>query len=802
MAGMTESSAAVPAGTTACPACHALAPGGDTGRCPRCGLDLASPPATELRQINAELSQLASRQAWLVSRRNQILGWLSGQRAPVAAPSPALADERAAGRGAAALLLAAGGILLGLAAIAFTVANWSSLGPGGRAAIMLAASLLALAAPLPLARRRLTATAEAVAAVGLVLTIADAYLLYRLAGPVPGGGRGYAAVASAGLALSWAAYGRITRLSGPAVGAIVAGQFPLVLAALTASGRPEPAALALLATSVADSALVLWGVSRAAGWRTLVIVMLALTWTAGTVTGLVTWLGSPTWPQASAWVASALAAAAAAAALATRAIWERWQPAGLSIAGGLASVAAGIAVATALPRPWSATAFGGVAAALIMVVAVAARRSADAVVPVAFGAAVVLALSGPSGPVIIASRHPGTAPWLPLILAVLTAFGAAAAVAAIVWRGRLAPAGALLAVVPLALAAATGDHAAAAAALAILAAVSIALTVAVTAGRTPTLAAAALGSWSVTIAVALARQPDTLAVLGLAAAAGAGCAVLARDRWVRAASALGAAAGFGGLAQAASEAVGLSTWLAILAVLAVAAAAQAVAWRIAAARFPESLGAEAGGWLLTTTAVLAAATTGLTARTAALMLVAGALCLVTTTRPRRRAVMLPGLLLAVAAWLTWLASPARPAPEPWTLPAAALILCAGWLASRRNLQSWHAFGPGLAIALVPSLSAAWIGHGALRPLLLGLAAMAIAIGGTRARLQSLLVLGAVTAVLDGGRELAPVAARMLGTLPNWLPVAVIGAVLLWAGATYEARLRDFRRIGHAVAGMR
>lgn len=797
--GMTESSAAVPGGATVCPACHAAAPDGEAGRCLRCGLDLASPPATELRQINAELSQLASRQAWLVSRRNQVLGWLSGQWAPVAAPSPALAGGR--GRGAAALLLAAGGILLGLAAIAFTVANWSSMGPGGRAAIMLAASLLALAAPLPLARRRLTATAEAVAAVGLVLTIADAYLVYRLAGPVPGGGRGYAAMASAVLALAWAAYGRITRLSGPVAGAIVAGQFPLVLAALAASPRPEPAALALLGTSAGDSALLLRGAIRATGWRTLGVALLALTWTAGTLAGLVAWLGSATWPQASAWVACVFAAAAAAAALATRAIWERWLPAGLSIAGGLASVAAGIGVATALPRPWSAAAFGGMAAVLITAVAVAARPARGAVVPVAFGAAMVLALSGPAAPVIIASRHLGATPWLPLTLALLTPFAAAAAVAAIVWRGRLAPAGALFAVVPPALAAATTNQAATAGTLAILAAVSIALTAAVAASRTPALAAAALGSWSVTIAVALARRPDTLAVLGLAVATWAGCAVLARDRWVRAACALGAVAGLGGLVQVGGEVAGLRPWLASLTVLAVAAMAQAGAWRIAAARSPESIGAEAGGWLLTATAVLSAASIGLTARTAALMLVASALCLVTATRPGRQVVRLPGLLLAFAAWLTWLAGPARPAPELWTLPAAALILGAGWLTSRPDLRSWPAFSPGLAIALLPSLTAAWIGHGTLRPLLLGLAAIAIAIGGARARLQALLVLGAVTAVLDGGRELAPVAARMLGTLPNWLPVAVIGAVLIWAGATYEARLRDLRKIGHTVAGM-
>lgn len=795
---MTESSADASSGANVCPACYAGTPGDDASRCPRCGLDLASPPATELRQINAELYRLASRHAWLVSRRDQLLGWLPGQRAPAAAPGPALVSERA-GRGAAALLLAAGGILLGLAAIAFTVANWSSFGPAGRAGIMLAASLLALTAPIPLARRRLTATAEAVSAVGLVLTIADAYLVYRLIGPVPGGGRGYAAMASAGLALAWAAYGRITRLSSPVVGAIVVGQFPLVLAALAASSRPEPTGLALLGTSAGDSALVMSDAIRATAWRTLGIVVLALTWTAGTLVGLATWLGSATWPQASPWVASVLATAAAAAAPATRAIWQRWRPAGLSVAGGLASVALGIGVATALPRPWSAAAFGGAAAVVITAVAVAARRARGVVVPVAFGAAVVLGLSGLAAPVFIASRHPGAAPWLPVTLALLTAFAAAAAVALIVWRGRLAPVGALLAVVPLALAAAISNHAATAGTLAILAAVSVALTAA--ASFTPVLSAAALGSWSLAIAVAMARRPDMLAVLGLAVATGAGCAVLARDQWVRAASALGAVAALGGLAQVGGEAAGLRPWLASLAVLAVAAAAQAVAWRIAVARSPESIGVEAGGWLLAATAVLSVASVGLTARAAPLMLVACVLCLVTAARPGRRVVMLPGLLLAFAAWLTWLASPARPAPEPWTLPTAALALCAGWLTRRRNLRSWPAFGPGLAIALVPSLSAAWTGHGALRPLLLGLAAMAIAVGGARARLQALLVLGAVTAVLDGGRELAPVAARMLGALPNWVPVAVIGAVLIWAGATYEARLRDLRRIGHTVAGM-
>jgi hypothetical protein len=216
-----------------------------------------------------------------------------------------------------------------------------------------------------------------------------------------------------------------------------------------------------------------------------------------------------------------------------------------------------------------------------------------------------------------------------------------------------------------------------------------------------------------------------------------------------------------------------------------------------------SVGVEAAGWLLTVIAVMASLGIGSADESAAILLAATVLCLTTSARPGRSLALWPGLLLGAAALVAWLAGYAPAAPEPWTLPAAALVLCFGWLAQRRSptLASWSAFGPGLAIALVPSLAAAWMGHGALRPLLLGLAAAAIAVAGARARLQAPVVLGALVAVLDGGRQVAPAVARLIGTLPNWVPVAVIGAVLIWAGGTYEARLRDLRKFGRAVGGM-
>lgn len=909
-----------------CPACSAVVADGAAGFCARCGLDLAGTRARELRYVNAELTRLASVHAMLLARRNQILAELSSEQsaalaggspaAQASAPGAGLAGAPAVagamgrrrdsfGRAMAHLLLAAGGIMLGLAVIAFTVANWARLGPAGRVAILLAATVAVLAAPVVLARRQLRATAESVAAVGLVLTLADAYLIYRLIAPVPGDGAGYAAMTSAAMALAWLAYGRLVRLGAPVLGAIMIAQFPLVLAAIATSTRSEPAGLALLGTSVGDSVLVIgWaGImrrqpaaagreagaaereARAAGqearddaaWpgvaagRVLIMVMSGLTGIAGFLIGLAAWLRSPAWPQAgpawpqagpgwptAAWISVVIAAAAVATALAVRAIWARWARWGIAVAGGLTAVAAGIALASALPAHWSAVAFGGASAVVLVAVALITRNGRLAnTVPVAFGAAVILGLAEPAA--LISAADGGTAvPWLPMTFVVTTALATSAAAAAVAWGGRLSGYGALLAVAPLVLAAAIssrssgpslavgpGHHLTGPATLAILAFVCVALTIAV-AWRSSALASAALASWSLTAAVSLADRPQAVAVLSLAVVAAAGCAWRARQSPVRAGAAFGAVLGLGALGQVLAETAGLHPWITVLVMLGIAALAQVAAWwlcrsvmlqrrpRIHRPGSPQALvasaaqvqspptgnepasvggqaagwrlvsvGLEAAGWLLTVIAVMAAAWIGVPGESAPILLAATVACLTTSARPGRQLVLWPGLVLGGAALLTWLAGQVTPAPEPWTLPAAALVLCFGWLAQRRSpiLASWPAFGPGLAIALAPSLAAAWIGHGALRPLLLGLAAAAIAVAGATARLQAPAVLGALVAVLDGGRQIAPVVTRLVGALPNWVPVAVIGAVLVWAGGTYEARLRDLRKIGRAVGGM-
>src|SRR5215831_11986168 len=206
------------------------------------------PEIAELTWIAAELERVEEARRWLLDRRAYLLAELErpGPPAPTSAP---LRRREMSRRAVARLLLAAGGALVVIAAAVFTVANWSSMGPAGRGAILLAVTALVLAAPWPLARRDLAATAEAAAAIGLALTVADADVGWRLVPGAPGFGPGPASLACAALAAAWAAYGGRAPVRGPRLAATGLAQFPLPLAAAATVPGAGPVALALAATA-------------------------------------------------------------------------------------------------------------------------------------------------------------------------------------------------------------------------------------------------------------------------------------------------------------------------------------------------------------------------------------------------------------------------------------------------------------------------------------------------------------------------------------------------------------------------
>ncbi|MEE1752658.1 SCO7613 C-terminal domain-containing membrane protein [Streptomyces sp. SP18CS02] len=233
------------------------------------------PPAEELAILDHELALLDARRARLLARRAWLLGVLNGATVPPAplpapwpdgprgsstgSPSPFAAPRPAetTAHGAQNVLLTLGGVLLAVAAIAFTLFSWGHLGIGGRAAVLATVTVAALAAPVTLLRRGLAATAESVAALGLVLMVLDAYALHRVAMPEVDG-PGYAAVVSGVLAAVWAAYGtRVGALRLPLPVAVGTAQLTLPLGALASAGGGLTAGWALLVTAGLDVLAVL-----------------------------------------------------------------------------------------------------------------------------------------------------------------------------------------------------------------------------------------------------------------------------------------------------------------------------------------------------------------------------------------------------------------------------------------------------------------------------------------------------------------------------------------------------------------
>ncbi|MFD3516907.1 SCO7613 C-terminal domain-containing membrane protein [Streptomyces sp. NPDC058657] len=222
-------------------------------------------PADELLLIDRELAQLDARRGQLLQRRAHLLHVLHVQAIPAAsaprtqwgpAPAPPPGPAAASSRSAQNVLLTLGGILLAVAALAFTLVGWGQLGIAGRAAVLTVVTLAALAAPALLVRRGLVATAESVGVLALLLTVLDAYALHEVAFATAGA-VAWTAASAAVLALLWAAYGlAVPRLRTPLPAAVIAAQFPLFLGALAASAAPLALAWALLATAALDAALV------------------------------------------------------------------------------------------------------------------------------------------------------------------------------------------------------------------------------------------------------------------------------------------------------------------------------------------------------------------------------------------------------------------------------------------------------------------------------------------------------------------------------------------------------------------
>ncbi|MEU5698508.1 hypothetical protein AB0G99_06650 [Streptomyces aurantiacus] len=841
------------------------------------GMTNIPPPAEELRILDHELWQLDLRRNQLLARRAWLLNVLqsAGSQAarswaqasaptraaanwpppaPLPRPGPGPRRPEATAPGVQNVLLVLGGILLTVAAIAFTLVSWGDLGIAGRAAVLGAVTAAALAAPVPLLKRGLRSTAESLAGLGLALTVLDAYALHEVA--LPGvDGAGYSAVASALLAALWTAYGRVLgdlRLPFPA--AMAAAQLPLLLWSVATGAGDHTVTAAVLATAAFDTVVALSvsvppsvrtvaavGAYGAGAWSTLAAVLLS--WEADG-------------PGAAARAAALLVLAAAIALGAAWRAPEAKAALGLASAGGLVAVAAaGAVLRPVLPGAWT------VAACLACAIALPAVRGSwlprtvrrglwwssatvQALTLVWTLPVVALALLGPAGwaahvwsgapsdaraAVTVSTSWPPGMETTPLLLA------AVAVVLALTFRGgphrqlalsaALTLAWATTVVLPATVAlpywATLLTHGVPAAAALTAAAYAPEPTPEPASTPTPALAGhpptaarlspvtlpvtvtalclALLGSVHL-VALSLASEAATLAVLGGLTALFATAAAWQTPVKIRAVPAAASLAYATALACATGASLDWQPHHIALLVLVVPAAAALLAPRLDDATLKVSVeitGAVAG---LTATGLALAEPPVL----ALVLALCGVITAGTAVRPdRRQAGYAAAALFVLSGWVR-LAAWEIGSPEAYTLPVTALALLVGYARRKRDADasSWTAYGPGLSVTLVPSLLTAWGDTDWPRPLLLGAAALAVTLVGVRHRLRAPLVLGGGTLVLVTLHELAPYVAQAVGALPRWAPPALAGLLLLAVGATYEKRLQDARRLRETLGKMR
>ena len=252
----------------------------------------------ELARLDQAIATLANRaeqarQAWIAAdaalraaqwHRAELVRRIETQRAAPAAPSPpptppalvtpspiAVARRETSTRTVQTVLFILGGLLLCAAAVVFTAVAWYTYGVRGRAVILAVVTALALCPPLVALRRRLRATAETFACVGLLLVVLDGYAAWYVnlldVTVVPA--TSYAAAVCTATAAVAFGYRALTGLVAPRLVSAIAVQ--PVLALLAVEWKPSASGWAVVfAGSAALNLLLVAGrasmLLRVVGW--------------------------------------------------------------------------------------------------------------------------------------------------------------------------------------------------------------------------------------------------------------------------------------------------------------------------------------------------------------------------------------------------------------------------------------------------------------------------------------------------------------------------------------------------------
>ena len=742
------------------------------------------------------------------------------------------------------ILLGLGALCLLVAALVFLAVTWSALGVAGRTAALLGFTLVSGALTAWAARRDLRAAAESLGVVTLGL------LAFDLVGARNAGWLGDpgtpaflvvlgTVVAAAGTAAALAVRrtpagalvgaevvataGVATAAAGTVAADWLSWSAGLTLAVLAAAGvafAANRARLTVLSVGTAMVTLASWMVLAVSGWdRALQHPSLAGLWldlevwpllvAAGLAAALVTVRGLPSLVRLGALgVGLLLLAGALLAPFRDEAATWRM----LAVAAVLVAVAA---LTLMTPQPWRRSLAVPGSLGLLWVLVSGLGLAAEAVYRVVeSGTALWAGAGGDAFP----ARPDGDWQldgWLLPVLVVAVTAALVAAARSFRWADRLV---APIADLDVLLGAVAGTVALTLALYPVPVWLVLGVLLAGTVGgvlrwsgrRHPL--PLALGAGFLALAVQLSLHAEGLTLVAVAVALVATGAVYLRTTWVEVSVGAGVvvAASLAGLAWTVCALAGTAPEWAALATLLVLAVVTLggpyVDTRLLAsspvglARLGVELGALAAAAVVSA-AGLAGVPISLQPTWATVYLtVAGAAAsaMALLRDDRRRAGWLGGLLLVAASWVR-LADLGVDTPEAYTLPAALALLVVGLHRLRRHdTSTLAALNPGLALALVPSLLQTFIDPIAMRSLLLGAACLALVVAGVRLRWSAPLVHGAVV----GGLLVLRLATPVAEAVPRWALIGAAGVLLVAMGITWEARVRDARRVAGYVRGLR
>jgi len=172
--------------------------------------------------------------------------------------------------------------------------------------------------------------------------------------------------------------------------------------------------------------------------------------------------------------------------------------------------------------------------------------------------------------------------------------------------------------------------------------------------------------------------------------------------------------------------------------------------------------------------------------------------------PLSRAVSWVSIGLAAIAAISGFSTGALDPVESAAVPLALALLASGGirLASVPTARSWAWLAPGTTMLLLPSLIATFVDAPLWRLVGLGVVAVGVLVGSTLLRLQAPFLISAGVVVVHAVRTFAPQIRFVYESVEWWLWLAIGGAIIVAIAAMFERSKRGVKRAAMTVRALR